>query len=294
MNMPFYEDMAANFLSGIALSMGDRLFSREASRHADSRVQRTTEQVAALIYLRDVHQSGYSLETRAEIEAKDEYRMAAAQARDYFNSHGKPLRPVFERGIRGLASRLGETIQHYKSHERINNLPIGKKFGTAFGIEFTLDCMVAVSQAVFGVGNAVVAIGESLYQGPALFAGMVVGKGILAAKDTFRSKAEKELIEKAKDLTRDNVIYDAIKDYNPEIRPAVSKLELLDAATTPKIDGTSDEKKSGFAVRALEKVTGVVSGEVKSIKNAIKSNSEAEKDAEEKRAADLRSKYDKY
>ena len=269
--MPMYQEAIAHFLSGIALSFGDRYLSKNASRHSKERVEKKLKQTEALGYLVQVEHD----ENKDLVKKTNEYYDNIRTARDYFRGKGKR--------IKAEDSGLMEKLRYYKDNERINNIPFYKKLGAAFGLEVLTDGMVAIAQIAGGNVNALGALGESLYQGPAMFFGFLTGRAALYVKDLFRSSDEKELDSMAKELTRDKKLLAIVREYSP-----TKYLE------TPKEDS---EEGAGIGERVKGVAASVgskISEGVGSIKDSIDDRRKAAEDAEKKRAEEQKSKYDDY
>jgi len=202
MSVPLYQDAIGHFLAGVALSMGDRHFSRNATRYSQARKETKLEQVTSLHYIAE-HSDGNDL-----ISSEDYYQ-SVRKARDFFVSHGEIPRDKKPR------LNLAERLQFYKENERINNLPLTSKLGVAFAIELAGDMIVETSQIVWGRGNGIKALGESVIQTPFLCLGFISGKGILYMKDLFRTKEEKELDAMAEELIQDGKILERVRSYSP-------------------------------------------------------------------------------
>ncbi|MEK6882668.1 MAG: hypothetical protein AABY22_23805, partial [Nanoarchaeota archaeon] len=194
MDMPIYSESIGHFLTGISISLADRLFSENAARHKNSRKERKLEEVAALHYLFEVEENN-----NPEIKKSKDYKDAIAKAKNHFDSLGV----------------TGSKISYWIKQERINNLSFGQKFSFAYALELMADAGVAVSQIFWGRGNGLIALGESTYQGLSLGLGLYAGKGILYLKDFFfKSKEEKELDEMSTELTSSGRLLDVVKNYS--------------------------------------------------------------------------------
>lgn len=253
MEIPWYANAAGNFFAGITLSFGDRLLSKNASRFKESRIEKKLNVVTSMKYLADSNAQDNGSEYLGHIE----------RVREYFRENGA-LREKKE----SLTERFADRVNHYKNEERLNNLSAGKKLGAAFGIELFADLGVTVAQVSGGSVSAVTALGHTLYQGPAMFLGLVTGKGLLYVKDAlFKDKNEKELDQLTKELTADGKILSIVKDYSSTARlkyeaPKEIPAEIVEEPSaeteTPKKIGTGASEKMDSLVEKLRtKVTAI-------------------------------------
>jgi hypothetical protein len=283
MDFPLYQEAICHLLSGVAITLADRLFSKNAKRHTKERVDRKLEQVTALNFLAEAEQR----EDRGEVRTGRDYLEAVVRARDYFRQTGRKAGGY---GGRSVAEGMAEFFRHWKDHERINNLRLGKKLGAAFGIEFVADGIVAVAQIMGGQFNGLMALWESLYQGPSLFVGFLAGRGLLGMKDVFRSKEEKELDEMADELTRDGKLLEIVRDYSPteQIEPAIEE---------PTADAAGKEVENGIG-EAIVKTAGEFSNGftkgVDEIKGRVLETLHKRVEEKEKRRKELKKKYEEY
>jgi len=296
MDVPMYQEAIAHYFSGVAISFGDRMFSKNAKKHTERRMGDKLKGVEALQYLTEV-----GLNTEAEIRTAmttKEYRDAIRNAREYFRSNSVDVGREPNRGVRGLAAKIPELIAQYKDSERINPLSIRRKLAAAFGLEFLLDASVAVSQVFWGKGNAITAIGESLYQGPCMFAGFATGRGLLYIKDgLFRSKEEKELDKIAKELTKDGRLLEIVKGYSPTEKVKVIEGKIVESkpiAMLKEPQEIATNTDGGDRPSILEKVAGTVNERIGKLRSSIEERKRRKAEEEEKRRTELRSKYDRY
>lgn len=288
MDVPLYQEAINHFLAGIALSAADRYFSGNATRRTSERMERKLEQLAALEFLGDSEKS-----EEADVKQSPEYLGAIAHARDYFKANGKRA-SLFRKdgGLSELPARLSESYNFQRDNERINNQPISNKFGIAFGLEFLADGIVAVTQTLFGAGNTLSALGESLYQGPAMFGGFLVGKTGLWFKDLFRSKDEKEADELAKALTKDGKILAMVREYNP-----VECIEVQEALSVDNFGKRSNQALTLGVETVLGKIktAGLGAGKIyDGLSTRIRERREEKKAEEARKREELRSRYENY
>jgi|SRR3989344_4069547 len=289
MSVPLYQEAVGHFLAGISLSMGDRYFSKNASRHSEVRRNIKLEQVTALHYLTE--NSGDQ-----DLNSSPDYHKSIMKAREYFMSQG-------ERFESGKRASLAERIYNFKNNERINPLSIGRKLGVAFALELSMDAIVESSQLMWGRGNGLEAFGESFIQTPAFLAGLMTGKGVLYIKDLFRSKEERELNQMAEELTTDGKVLAIVQNYSPtQYVKALESAEIMEDST--------DESKRTYrlgelkdrAVKAIDVAGERVGSEVirgyNELKEAtlgkLQARIEAKKAAEKQRKTRLKGSYDKY
>ena len=284
MDLPLYQEAVCHFLSGIALSLADRLFSKNAKRHTKERVEGKLEQVTALHDLVEAEQR----DDRVERRKGREYFEAVMRARGHFKERGKKVGRL---GEEGRMSGIADFFRFCKESERINNLPLGEKLATSFGVEFVIDALVAVVQIMGGKVNALMALGESLYQGPSLFVGLLAGKGILSFKDLFRSKEEKELDDMAEELTRDGKLLELVRNYSPTegLEPADRLPEKEEGGEAE--EGTREGReepagKAGLTERFREGLD--------EIRKRLRERERKRAEEEEKRRKELGEKYEDY
>ncbi len=266
-----YQEAMYHCLAGIAVSFADRVFSRNAKRHTAQRMEEKMGHAEALKYILDAEKNGS--------EKDGEYLAHMVRARDYFRDRGKKIN---RDELNGFKEKLRDTINHYRENERINSQPYSKQFIIAFGLEFFIDALVGIAQMMGAGVNALRALGESLYQGPCLFAGFLIGQGFLFFKGFFRSKEEKELDEILTDLTRDGKLLEIVTGFRPA---GESKPEQIEG-NTGGIAGKLSE--------AAGKVSEAVKGTVSSAVEKQKEKHEKTEQAEQERQDDLKSKYDNY
>ncbi len=281
MTIPTYQDAIDHYLAGIAVSFGDRLFSNNAKRHTQARMKKKLQRIEALRHL-----SKDESKPDAEKFHDPQYRQALREARDYFLDRGTRIKKVSSSRVGTVMNELSAFVGDYKDHERLNNLGIKNKFGAAFGIEFLADTCVGVYQLLGGSVNTLTAAGDSLYQGPALFLGLLTGRGFLYLKDFFRSKEEKKLDVMGKDLTEDGKLLQIVKTFYAQ-PPTVFEEPVSE----------SSETKGNIAEKAKEKLVTFGSGlvqKMKDVREGLKQRKKVKEEAEEKHREELRRKYDNY
>ena len=221
-DIPMYQEMIGHFFAGIGIAFADRSFSKNSSRHTEKRKNEKLEQVTSMHYLVETE----SKEDKDVIRQSKEYFDAVKNAKGYFEDKGIAVKPAeysgfIEKYIKGPVIYLSENL----GREKINNLGIRHKLVVAFGLEFLADAGVALSSIFFGKGNMISAVGDSLYQAPCLFAGLLTGNSILKIKDMFyRSNEEKDLDSMAKELTEDGKLLEIIKSYSSTEHLEIARL----------------------------------------------------------------------
>ena len=287
--MNWYEDMGLQFLAGIATSLADRKFSRNSDKHKSERVDRKLEHAKALAYLVENEQT-----------EQPEYFQAILKAREYFREHGQSVKSSDEEKG-SLLERLTEKGTNLLYNERLNNLPLTKTVGAAFGIEFLYDLGVIASQLTLGAGNGLASLGASLYQGPALAAGLLTGRAALYVKDLFTKGSEEKLLdEKLKLMTKDGKLLSLVREYsrttNLKERSA-SESTSKPTEETPKQPMTAEGIGQTVGKTAANAVQGLGSL-FKGIGDAISQRSEdgkkADDEAREATKEKLRKDYDQY
>jgi hypothetical protein len=289
MTMPWYENAAAHFLAGITISFGDRLFSKNAKRHTEERVSRKLDQVQALEYLVD----------QKDTETP-EYFKNIMKAREYFMERGKSVKS----GEMTRAEKVAEKVSFYRSYERLNNLSVKSKLAAAFGLELIADATVAVSQIVEGVGNAITALANTLYQGPFMFLGLETGRGILYLKDLWKTKDEKELDDVAKELTKDKKLLETVRNYSrtrnlkvyePKALPDVGHEKTLKPQVSSAEIGARAQEKLAYVTDGVKDAVGGFLAARRARIEAMKKQEEdarkAEKDAKSKDFRDSLNDY---
>jgi len=294
MNIPWYEDAAAQFVAGVAIAFTDRTFSGNAKRNTKERIENKLNQVASLQYIADAQIN----QNVSEFESSKEYFNAVIESKNYFINKGVYCKTPNHSGVVGLIEKVSEKIGNYRNTERVNNLPAGQKLAFATGIEVLGDALMGISHITLGVGNGVAALGRSIYQIPALYLGLQTGKGALYIKDfMFRSKEEKNLDSMATELTADEKLLELVRNYSPTAAIAHALPEAGKADSSIKV-GISIEKRIGSAGNALadgaETVYEGVGSGINAIKAKIKQRIEEKAAKQEKRKKDLSGKYDKY
>lgn len=231
MEVPAYQEAVYHYFSGIAISLGDRAFSKNARKNTQARLEEKLKQADALVYLCKAQQE----ENREAREGKPEYRQAMRRASEYFTDQGMffGLSPGAKK-----AAGIAERLLRYKSHERINNRTTTGTLKVAFGLEFLADACVGLSQMFTGKGNALIALGETLYQAPALALGLMTGKGFLYINDILkRPKEERDIDRTARELVEDGRLLQLVREYmekseetvqqSPNEPPPESRIEQL-------------------------------------------------------------------
>jgi len=294
--LPLYQEAIGHFFAGMAIAFGDRAFSQNSSRNTDKRKNEKLEQVTSMHYLIETETS----EDRESIKQSKEYCDAVKNTKDYFQDRGISVKPAEYSGF--IGKYIKRPINHVSENldrEKVNNLSWKHKLTASFGIEFLADAGVAVSSIAFGKGNMFYALGESLYQGPCLFAGLVTGKGILKVKDVFyRSKEEKELDSMALELTGDNKLLEIINSYSPTEHLKISEDSKYAKSKVVKDKTELSEKISSGIINTASEITGSVAKTYTGLKDRVKEKLEArvkEKEQKrEKRKKKLTAKYAKY
>ncbi len=292
MSIPWYDDAAGQFLAGVAISFADRAFSKNAKRHSAQRYEEKIDQVTALEYLLQTERNGQ----KENVVHSPEYTQAIDRASDYFKSQRIPMKSSIRQGTRNVLGNLVDIVRFYKGNERINTLPAKKTLLAAFSIEFIGDSVVAISQLAAGYGHAISSLGKSMYQAPALFAGLQTGKGILYLKDKLnKSKEEKAAERMAAELVRDGTLLGIVNAYS--LSP-IRYMQTEEMPTDKPVIQLSNEeigRKAGEALVTVAKgaqtVARVGLGAVRSyIRTKVEESAAKEKEAQQKR----KDKYDKY
>ena len=270
MNIPIYLDALGHYAAGVGLSFTDRKLSVNSKKNTQARIERKLAQVQALNYL----------VSNPQVESPDFTRNVEV-ARDYFRETGVSVKPVAQKGFRGLVDQLGNVISHYRTNERLNGNTAMKNFAIAYGLELIADGIVITSQIAAGVGNGVSALLCTTYQGLALGAGIQTGAGILYLKDKFRTKQEKEIDATAKQLVSDGKVLSIVSSYAPKANIAETdqEAETGDQATQPR-DYSQLGAKAGEALAdAAEKARTVVASGIGAIREKMNAKKQAELDA---------------
>ena len=292
MSLPWYEQATLHFLSGVSISLCDRLFSKNAKRHTQERTTRKLEQVTALQYLAETEPRA----DRVEASQNREYFDAVLKAKEYFMENGVSFRET-SHGVKDLAERVSEAASFYRNHERFNNLPSGKKLAAAFGLELLGDFGVFLSQVTTGYGDGLVSFGETIYQGPSLFLGLQLGKGVLYVKDLLmKSKEEKELDKITKQLTEDGKLLSIVTRYSPTKYIEVHEVEqkqLPEAKDRISATEIGDKVGETIANTAQGIGRGIGAG-IGAIRERIEAGKRKEQEAEEERKKALSDKYKDY
>jgi hypothetical protein len=292
MHVPWYDDVAAHFLSGMAVAFADRSFSGNAKRYTKERIENKLTQVASLQYVAESQKNP----NLAGLYNSKEYFNAVMKSREYFLNNGVYSKTPNHGGLLGLIEKTTEKFRNSRKIERINNLSTAQKLAFSLGTEFFGDVLVGISQITVGLGNGIAALGKSVYQTPALYLGLQTGRGMLYIKDLFRSKEEKDLDGMAKELTEDGKLLELVRSYSPT--SSIAQPEAKAAEKTGTKEGISIEKTIEGAGNVLadgaEKVYQGLGLGVNSIKARIKKRMEDKAAELEKKKKDLRGKYDNY
>ena len=281
-DVPILGELAGHYMTGVAISFADRAASKNAKRHTEERIANKLGQTASLQYLVNAEQKP----DVNELRQRQEYFDAITSAREYFEDKGITVRTE-EKGLAKRFGRVSNFIKRYKGKEKLNNLRWDKKLATAFGIEFIADGIVAASQLMAGTGYGLTALGQSLVQAPALFAGLMTGKAVLYCKDKFRSKEEKKYDALAKELTVDGKLLEIVKAYSPtaELKApeGAKQVESKDVSDNADKKGLS-EKISDTITSTAGEITGGIKDGIGKVKDSI--TEIAEKKKAEKQAAE--------
>jgi hypothetical protein len=292
MHVPWYDDVAAHFLSGVAIALADRSFSGNAKRYTKERIDNKLTQVASLQYLAESQQKP----NFSDLYNSKEYFDAVMKSREYFLNKGVYSKTPNHGGLLGLIEKTTEKFRNSSKIERVNTLSASSKLAFALGVEFFGDALVGISQITIGLGNGIAALGKSVYQTPALYLGLQTGRGMLYLKDMFRTKEEKDLDGMAKELTGDGKLLEIVRSYSPTSSlPGASETRETEKVAK---EGISIEKTIEGAGNVLadgaEKVYEGLGLGVNAIKARIKKRMEDKAAEEEQRKKNLRGKYDNY
>jgi hypothetical protein len=288
MHVPWYDDVAAHFLSGVAIAFADRSFSGNAKRYTKERIENKLNQVASLQYLAE-SQKNSNLQ---EIAVGKEYFNAVLKSREYFLNKGVYSKTPSHGGLLGVIERTTEKIRNKQKIERVNTLSASQKLAFALGVEFFGDALVGISQVTVGLGNGIAALGKSVYQTPALYLGLQTGRGMLYLKDMFRTKEEKDLDGMASELTSDGKLLELVRSYSP-----TSSIPQPETEKTEKKEGSIEktaETAGNMIADSAEKVVNGLGLGINAIKAKIKKNMEEKAAALEQKKKNLRGKYDNY
>ncbi len=302
MDFLWYQEALGHFSTGVALSLADRAFSKDAKRYSQVRLESKLDQAEAMDYLVKSSQS----EDLAKICSSQEYFDAVSKTRQYFKSKKVNTEP--EQDSNGRLKSIADKLAFYRNNSKINNTSSGELLAYSFGLELAGDACVGIAQTVYGLGNGLVALGESLYQGPALFLGVLTGKGLLYTKDLVtKSNNEKEADSLLTELTKDGKLLELVRNYSPTKSipksipsskdPAVVVLrdeEVSSASSNQDMYETFVSKAKDLYASSKEIFGERVTEGISSIRNSISESKTAKKQAIEARKTALRKKYDKY
>ena len=303
MTLPWYENAIGHFFAGITISLADRAFSGNARRHAGERIESKLGEVTALEYI--VRNSG----DVSSLGREGEYTESVMRARNYFARRGIDCtnEPNSKGSLRYLSGKFGKVVAHLRrGHEKINNLPVGNKLLTAFGIELALDATVVATHAVYGTGNSLHALGLTPVQTLALFGGMQTGKCMLYIRDSFvKSKEEKELDLIGRELTDDGKLLELVRNYSPtrDIEVRLVESIVLESVDVPE---KLLEHKPGYSADEIGRKVGDTIGDVAgatrkgigsaidAIRERLATGKQAKEDEDERRKSELAKRYEKY
>ena len=255
----------ATFLTGVGLSFTDRLYSQNAKRFSQARLEKKAEHVNALNYLAEKEQSA----DRAEIILSREYFDNVLKAREYFENTGK------QNSIKSRFKQVATKITNYStSPELINNLSSGSKFALAWGIELVYDGVILGMQTLAGIGHFGRAFAHTLYQSPCFFAGIWLGGQALYLKDLRKSRDEKDLDQIAKELTVDGKLLEIVKNYSPTAKLKVVQSRVVEKEPKELPEGTQAayspaEKASNLGERVGTKIADTAEGVGKNVMEGI-------------------------
>lgn len=133
-----------------------------------------------------------------------EYARHVTTVRDYLRASGivKLQLPWFE--------RLKDGLRNLLTHEKINILSTLPKLGVAAALEILYDVLIDFS------ANAFAGLLATLYQIPALFAGLWLGNGLKAVIAVFVvSSDERKLDKTLKQLLKRTEVVEIVVNYTP-------------------------------------------------------------------------------
>jgi hypothetical protein len=146
------------------------------------------------------------------------------------------------------------------------------------------------------------AVGRDFVQAPALFAGLLAGRGILSLKDTLlKDKDERYLDSKAREYASDEKLLETVKKYSPvrisekreKTREGSRTLELPEESE--RLDASRIGNKAGeIASDTVNAVKQGLGGFFGTIKRKAKERSEEREQKDKERYEAIKRKYDKY
>jgi len=211
---PYALTAAAHLFAGVALSLGDRLLSRP---QADSRRLQLTRKRDALLLIEHLckleagivaEDADSSPPDPQEIEEACAFVRALA-ARGELDDVGASAPPLTAPDA-GAPPNLWHRFVDWLVHERLNTLSTIAKLKAAFLIELGADLLVAISALTWGRGNWIGAIGHSLYQGPALFLGLVTGSLVFKRRDDRVPRKLRKDVERLQEALADDAAAGAL------------------------------------------------------------------------------------
>jgi hypothetical protein len=198
-----------HFAAGVALSLGDRLTTRPRPTSRVARLTRRHDALKILAYLRDLEAGTVAAPGPEPAAAPDPSEMR--EACEYLRRHvlagelrlgtdvtaaidpadGVPRGPYGpDRDPAGPQAdgeedlldrwreRAGDRWQRLRTwlrHEKLNPLGAMAKLRVAYVLVIVADLLEGLGQLVWGRGHFLGALGHSIYQGAALWLGLVIG-----------------------------------------------------------------------------------------------------------------------
>lgn len=188
---------------GIVLAVADFLTAQFTNPTA-SRIQQKTRYVQAIDRILDAESAPSELPTSVPAKASVEYAEQIGMVRDYLRRAGLVTlqAPFFQ--------RVKDGFRHLLAHEKINTLAALPKLGIAAALEIVYDVVFEFQR------RGAAGIAASLYQIPALFAGLWAGTWLNKLLNLFMSSAdERKLDHTLNTLLKETAIVDIVMAYEP-------------------------------------------------------------------------------
>jgi len=271
---------------GVAVSLVDFL-SAQFTNPAKSRIHQKTRYLQAIDLILDAESPPQSAISKDSAECKNsvEYAEQVSVVREYLRRSGlvKLQVPFFQ--------RFKDGVRNVLAHEKINTLANLPKLGIAAVIEIVYDVFFEFQM------RGAAGIAASLYQIPALFAGMWVGTWLNKIINLFMSSSDERKIEKTlKKLMQDTAIVDIVMQYEP---PEALKAELSSQGIDMYVSQLTRTGKGAYkhlrhiaetakdAAGAAQKAAGAVADDVVHFSQNQQEKTEQERTDRRKRFDDL-------
>jgi hypothetical protein len=190
-------------VAGVTLSVIDYTTSRFTNPKED-RIARKKQHIESIEALLDAENG----EEGSAAKDSAEYAVHVQHVREYLHETG-----VIKAAPASFIDRMKHGLSSFWKHEKINNLSTGQKVSVAVGAEVVGDTMVGLGWYT-SIGGPMAAFARNIYQIPAFFAGLVMGKYVCGAVDWFvTSSDERDLDKTRRALVKETAVVDVVLNY---------------------------------------------------------------------------------